>query len=297
MSSDPHVLVALASVGIGRYLANDTSRAAHVIAYNRAHTFPVLDAIASICVSHPESQAVAVALQIDSESREIRLTIAESGLDGKVSQNIDHITNIWALLRDISDLNTKLRLKSYPSPSAPIPTPLNGSHRLKIMSLIYCYSIKKVMKRFTKWWQGLKLFADEFKRVLNDLPGTPDVKKHFMDMFLSINYAYDTLQRVSAGIRIPEDEWVILAIMMDGAVSDMGVIFKAGLICEVWAKKMGIFRSAISTSRAFSFSNLDIRRRRWGVPRAPCPRETDLTPPERASPPRVCRITKPAMCV
>ena len=60
----------------------------------------MLDALAGISVSRLKSQVVAISLQLDPNSREIHLTIAENSdvTDGLVS----HLTHIWELLRLLS---------------------------------------------------------------------------------------------------------------------------------------------------------------------------------------------------
>lgn len=301
MASDPHVLVALVSATIGHKInvgdadrnhisSIDLSTISHGIVHDRAtnlRTFPVLDAVASLSVSAPESQVIAVALQMDNKNKEVRLTIAENG---KVSQDvIDHITEVWAMMRTLSDINNGLLLEPHsirdPSPPVPHPTALTGPYLLEMTRQLYSFSIEKILKRFKKWWDGLKEFEIKFKLRKTALPGSPELKQHFLDMVLSMDDAHVTLNRIVANHGIPEAEWDNMITMMDGAVLDMDAIFDAAQICEVWAVQLNgyyIPRLYFSKCRVL-FSNNNIRY--WGNPIsvAPCPRKTNYASPTRAS--------------
>lgn len=254
MAGDPHVLVALVSATIGHKIhlgdadrnhisSIDLSTINHGIVHDRAtnlRTFPVLDAIASLSVSAPESQVIAVALQMDNENKEVRLTIAENG---EVSQDvIDHITEVWAMMRTLSDINNGLLLEPHsirdPSPPVPHPTALTGPYLLEMTRQLYSFSIEKILKRFNKWWGGLKEFEDKFKLRKTELPGSSELKQHFLDMVLSMDDAHITLNRIVASHWIPEVEWDNMITMMDGAVLDLDAIFDAAQICEVWAVQL-----------------------------------------------------------
>src|SRR5437660_887899 len=85
---DPHSLVALMS----HVFSGKQCRAPHLSAprsqdnryglraepNTNGRTSSILDAIASIAVSKAKSQVVAIAIQLNSETREIRLTVAEN---------------------------------------------------------------------------------------------------------------------------------------------------------------------------------------------------------------------------
>lgn len=121
----------------------------------------------------------------------------------------------------------------------PVLTPtLTGPHMLEITRRLYSFSIEKILKRFDKWWNGLKEFEAKFKLQKNELPGSSELKQLFLDMVLSIHDAHITLARIVAKHWIPEDEWDNLTTMMDGAVLDMDAIFDAAQICEVWAVQL-----------------------------------------------------------
>lgn len=196
MATDPHVLVALASVGIGHTLRvgdNDRNLASTIdqslitggiIDDHSTHrrTFPVLDAIASICVSSAESQVVAVALQMDHSAQEIRLTLAEN--TAVEQRTVEHITAVWALMMELSNINARLRL---------------APHRLAMVLRIYEFSIDKIMKRFIKWWTSFKEFGDRFEVQKAEMHGAETLKDCFLDMVHWMEAVHETLQRVWAG--------------------------------------------------------------------------------------------------
>lgn len=62
----------------------------------------LLDALASICVSKPGSQVVAIALRVSSQEHKINLTIAEND---NVSRKLEvHLQSVWRKLQDLSHM-------------------------------------------------------------------------------------------------------------------------------------------------------------------------------------------------
>ncbi|RPA94023.1 hypothetical protein L873DRAFT_1846811 [Choiromyces venosus 120613-1] len=100
---DPHHLVALMNY-VFRTKQDGSSRRFDPTSINPEYgvtnkhktnirTFPILDAIASISVFKDKSQVVAVALQLNSKEREIRLTIAENQeVEPRV---VHHLDSVW----------------------------------------------------------------------------------------------------------------------------------------------------------------------------------------------------------
>jgi hypothetical protein len=64
-------------------------------------TFPILDALAHICVSQEKTQVVAVALLLDPQNKRIRLALAEN--KEIESSLVDHLTSLWGKLQNLSD--------------------------------------------------------------------------------------------------------------------------------------------------------------------------------------------------
>ncbi|RPB04247.1 hypothetical protein L873DRAFT_1460200 [Choiromyces venosus 120613-1] len=108
---DPHHLVALMSYafrgkhdGSSRSLDRTSVNPEYGVTNKREtniRTFPILDAIASISVSQERSQVVAVAFQLNSKEREIRLTIAENrDVEPRL---VNHLDSVWRKLQALSN--------------------------------------------------------------------------------------------------------------------------------------------------------------------------------------------------
>ena len=118
----------------------------------------MLDALAGISVSRLKSQVVAISLQLDPNSREIHLTIAENSdvADGLVS----HLTHIWELLRLLSSEYVDWRGDDlsdwdYHEASPDIPHGVADYLKVQIFQGVYKYALAKQMHRVGKWWDGL----------------------------------------------------------------------------------------------------------------------------------------------
>ena len=131
-------------------------------------TFPVLDAIASICVFKKKSQVAAVALQLNSKEQQIRLTIAENQ---EVEDCVDdHLKNVWRNLQALSnELAAERGSGKHEEGSPNIPKDVARALRVKIFSEIYQFSLQKEMRRVGRSWGGLLNFV----RKLYDRRGKP----------------------------------------------------------------------------------------------------------------------------
>lgn len=126
-------------------------------------TFPVLDAIAGISVSEAESQIVAVALKFNSQTQEIRLTVAASNASETDQEKlVSYITAVWRKLQTLSDAyaeqrDEELNLSGRKSPEIPgdVALPL----RINIFRQVNEFCIKKEMKRKRKWLGRLNSFV------------------------------------------------------------------------------------------------------------------------------------------
>ena len=102
-----HDLVALMNVAIGSQ-AHHTPRQNHIPVANitggllnydegKERTFPILDALASISVSDPKTQVVAIALQLQLKYSKVCLTVAENE---KVKDGlVQYLHEVWSMLR------------------------------------------------------------------------------------------------------------------------------------------------------------------------------------------------------
>ncbi|KAG0633297.1 hypothetical protein HOY80DRAFT_1141519 [Tuber brumale] len=119
-------------------------------------TIPILDALAHISVSQKEAQVVAIGLQLNSQKKEIRLTVAENK---KVTDGlVNHLTKVWGKLQTLSGEYERDRGgrwdKSQPR-SPEMPKGVGLSLKKEIFRDMYQYSLEKQMKRKDKWSEGL----------------------------------------------------------------------------------------------------------------------------------------------
>jgi len=138
-------------------------------------TFSVLDAIAGISISEVESRVVAVALQLNSQTQEIHLTIAANQTDKE--KLVSHLTAVWGKLQALSSMYAEQRGgksnlcgRSSPEIPAGVAYPL----RVELFRDIYQFCMGKQMKRMKKWLEGLNSFMRQLvqRRGDADLKGT-----------------------------------------------------------------------------------------------------------------------------
>ncbi|KAG0635828.1 hypothetical protein HOY80DRAFT_1139578 [Tuber brumale] len=122
----------------------------------------LLDAIAHILISEWSSQVVAIALQLDTDRQEIRLTIAEN--HDVPNALVTHLTNIWQMLQALSNVYAGRRpveLHDFQADSPGIPSEVGFPLKVAIFRHIYEYSREKLMRRINKWWDCLLDFQEE----------------------------------------------------------------------------------------------------------------------------------------
>ncbi|RPA96125.1 hypothetical protein L873DRAFT_1845502 [Choiromyces venosus 120613-1] len=181
---DPHHLVALMNCEFqnkqdhaSHHLGSTSYSLKYGVRYDHdtnIRSFPILDAIASISVSQESSKGVAIALQLNSQKQEIHLTIAENQ---EVKDSlINHLTNIWAKLKALSDEYAKQRVGrpdkhegKSPEMSMDMALPLE----VEIFRDIHLYSLEKQMKRVKRWKDDLCIFMTHLleRRGSVDLQG------------------------------------------------------------------------------------------------------------------------------
>ncbi|RPA93218.1 hypothetical protein L873DRAFT_1793776 [Choiromyces venosus 120613-1] len=231
---DPHHLVALMSY-IFRTKQDGSSRRFDPTSINPEYgvtnkhetnigTFPILDAIASISVFKDKSQVVAVALQLDSKEREIRLTIAENQeVEPRV---VHHLGSVWGKLQALSN---EFAAKG-------------GSDKNEERSpdLPEYVALPLRMQRVEKWWSRLINFVKELaKRRGVALQG---VESDLFDVVTGLYTVIQLLSRLHCDPKrgLTDAEW---KVVYNGS---MWVSKKAGIVladrqhfgCEILAQEL-----------------------------------------------------------
>lgn len=249
LEQDPHSLVALMNFVVDGKQGHAPRRSApsfgdvkHGIRDDddaNHRTFPVLDAIASISVSNAKSQVVAVAIQLDPETREARLSVAENQ-DVK-DDLIRHLKSVWGKLRDLSDTFADKRGTGSDvysrEPSPEIPKDIADDLKVDIFCEIYKHTIKKQEKRFRKWWHGLvRLFQDMAQKRGDDgLTDTETTLARFVTLMFDVRELSARLptQQLRKEERQQLYEWSAMATEHAGAVLEA----KGDSSCEMLAKE------------------------------------------------------------
>ena len=127
----------------------------------KVRTFPILDALASICAS--QSQVYAVALQLDIEGGEVRLAVA--GNHSVPKAVLRHLEQVWRRLRVLSSKYAEERARASERIENQLASPeilaqVAHSWKVLIFKDIYQFSLKKQMKRIKKWLEKLGKFVE-----------------------------------------------------------------------------------------------------------------------------------------
>ena len=184
-------------------------------------TFPILDALANICVSKEKHQVVAVAFQLMIEERKIRLMIAENG---PVTESIDdYLHRIWKHLQELGSEFSARREQDnkdenwvdYKGPSPGMPVGVGTNTRLTIFRRIYEYTQDKTRNRKERSWPGLVNFMSKLKLARGG---------KLIGWELELNTVYRALRRaykfhdLIARIKYRDlDHWRNLHALLEGA--------------------------------------------------------------------------------
>jgi len=206
-------------------------------------TFPVLDALASITVYEEEHKVYTIALQVNAANCKIRLSMAgNKGVEDKV---VNHITNIWAKLQDLSNQYAENRggepKKGEKSPAVPdeVGIPL----RIEIFREVYLFCLKKHIKRVSKWKDRFVAFMREFseRRKGTFLRGFDrDLHQTATSLLLllkSLNKLY-----VYLGTKLRDDKWQTMydknILASEGVERVLGKKLGEKLACEALASEL-----------------------------------------------------------
>lgn len=231
MANNPHVLAAMAACSIVSTIRPSSEKGnqttigpslpdlAHGIKLPNKHTFPVLEAIASLCIYEPQHQVAAVAIQMNPSRRTIRLTIAgNAGVDPKV---ISHVQGIWEMLKNLSGQYAATQQRET-----------GKVIRCELVKQIYTFSWHRNQKRIDKWWKRLREFGLNLMEAPFWADDTSGLKKCFEDSFILLLRSIEMLQGPHT------DDWRRVSTMMSGATINLKKILDHEFICEIWASKM-----------------------------------------------------------
>lgn len=267
MEFDPQVLVALAAVGIER-VAHAVAPTPHVQTTLHDHdtlpvlvspssagtirtvpdepNFPigdsivgeyeiddaVLDAFANIVVSDPDSQFVAVALEMDVSKQIAVLTITDSvGPD-----LIPYLQGIWRLMCIMSNRCEQRRQEQE---TTVLITVAVEPWRTELVRRIYLYCKGKDLLLLQNQWGSLRGFVSQFEPREDDLPGDHRLKRKLTDSVYALGATYSLLRNPSGGHPMTDKMWRDLICLMDATVSDIGNVLDEHSLCEEWAKSLG----------------------------------------------------------
>jgi len=203
------------AIGVEHHHANRVTNIAHskiiggIVSSPEANerTFPVLDALANICISKPQGQVVAVALQLQSQQKLIRLSISEN--HAVPDDMVQHLTNVWKMLKRLSSQFAAQRIQPTESTansqnqvldvSPRMPSHIGRDLRIKIFQKIYCYTREKNRHRWDKWWPVLESFMARFyKKKAN--------KNNFQGLEVNLDLAFKALKCAIVYDRRPPKE-------------------------------------------------------------------------------------------
>ncbi|KAG0633240.1 hypothetical protein HOY80DRAFT_1141564 [Tuber brumale] len=120
----------------------------------------VIDTIAGICISEESAEVIAVALQLNTVEKKIRLTL--TGNNDLGGHTVFHLSYMWARLQELSSAFARQKegLPGHDGRTSPdIPAEVGMGMRIEICKEIYTFSAKKQIKIMDKWWNGLCDFA------------------------------------------------------------------------------------------------------------------------------------------
>jgi len=209
-------------------------------------TFPVLDAFASLSVSEPEHQVVAIALKLKQAEKKICFTIAENG---EVKKSLtDYLLRIWELLQQLGmefaakreQGENPQQWKNYKGNSPGMPAGVGTDHRLAIFTRIYDYTKKKNRFRMEKWWPRLVEFMNRFERVSGkDFMGD---EEELITAFQALHCAYNVYD-AKEGIRYKDVEhWKALYALLECATQRIRRLTDdSNNFCEDIASAIGSF--------------------------------------------------------
>jgi len=164
-------------------------------------TFPVLDALASLCISEPKHQVIALALQMRLKERKIRITIAENG---EVKDSlITYLRRIWAKLQELSE-ESRHQMTAEENPrewNNLKEKPVQTSTTLDLFCEISKHTRQKSIKSIQEWLGDFSTFLNRLLKVRNG-----KLQDHEIDLRITL-LASERACRVLAQESLTSEDW------------------------------------------------------------------------------------------
>jgi len=131
-------------------------------------TAQILDALATLCVSEPEGQVVAIGIQLQIQEEKICLTIAENR---HVKKDLPaYLNEVWSMLAALSLLFKANRVapgrpgeqKDYRRVFPIMPEGVGSDSKISLFRHIHLYTRAKIQHQVDKWWPDLAKFMKCF---------------------------------------------------------------------------------------------------------------------------------------
>ena len=208
--TDPHVLVFLMNYKYGGQKQDGALRRADTEGYVSGHrigddrstaleTFKVLDALASLSVRKSKTQVVALAMQLDSEKKEITFTVAENK---EVSEGIErYLKKIWEGLRELADFYES----SLPKGSE--YDEVNLHLRRNIYRTVFEHTMPKQLARVKTYLDPLAEFIAEVSEYPQVWEANREFAENILLLVAELDVIGDFLKDLRNGKTPTDHEW------------------------------------------------------------------------------------------
>lgn len=177
----------------------------------------VLDALATLCVSQPGTQAFSLGVQIDQPNAEIIITVA--GKETVEQATVDFVRRVWRLLQQLSGCRQASKKVIV----------------AELVELVYGHIAAVHMQRTKRWWDpadqgGLLGFMSSFRKIKGRLPPGLDGQFELMVMFLG---------SAAERLRVRNPDWRLVVILMDNGTELAELLLDLPGWCEQLALRIG----------------------------------------------------------
>ncbi|CUS12871.1 unnamed protein product [Tuber aestivum] len=194
--------------------------------------YPLQDALASICISKPSAQHIALAVQLQARKRRVHLTIADTS--DVTDSLIPDLSGVWGGLRELSGARAAARSgtgnQSRPgaaSDSRPcVQDPASSRIELDIFREVYLFTSARHQKGWKKWGPRLKNFARALCGVRGR--GQHDFPKSLVGALAGLDRAHALCAKQSLADR----DWRRAKMYLHAATGRVVGLLRDGAICE-----------------------------------------------------------------